>query len=514
MSNYSSNLLLLGKGSYGDVHSVKLNKTNEKIAIKRNFVRENISFLSSIKEIDFLARLRHHPNIIKLKSIYISDPFLGTKISKPSLDLGFKMDNVYFSMELGVKDGYNVMIDPKVNFENRKKIILDLILGLEYIHSMNIIHRDIKPSNFIQVVADKDTNRKFTSKEKMLYKWCDFGMSTNYTKQDIEEVDCIVTASFRAPEIAFGKKNYSTKSDMWSMGCLIIEILTNGEKHLLNLKDESVSKTLPLIILKRITPIPTKDDVKKLTEKSIRGKYDRKRPTLRRIMNLNKAKVAQFDKTGGNYEQLLDLLSKLIVLDPSERYCATQALNHPFFSSNKGYIKKIRLNGKPDIPKISIIDTKRRNEAHRFFGHLLPFSEYIWHRERVMFHAMRIYDRFLIYNKNVELDPEDIHLYLRVVYYISLKLFVPDVYIQSFFDFFDDVDMDQHEIIYNMEVHIVNDILSGKIYEMSLFEVPDIENDILTTIEKENLFKYYGSVSGYELDILALYKKYKKEYVK
>ncbi len=505
MSNYSSKLVLLGTGSYGDVHSIKLNKTDENIAVKRNFIRDNISFLGSIKEMDFLVRLRFHPNVIKLKSIYISNPFIGTNIPIPKISEGFKMDSVYFSMELGIKDGYNIMIDPKIDLKERKKIILDLVLGLEYIHSQNIIHRDIKPSNFIQV----------KNKIRTEYKWCDYGMSSNYTTQDIKETDCITIASFRAPEIAFNNKNYNTKSDMWSMGCLMIELITNGNKHLLNLKNENISKRLPLIILKRINPIPTKEDVENITKNKIRGKYDQKRPTIRRIINLNKTKINDFNSTDGNFKQFLDLTSKLLVLDSSKRYSATQALKHPFFSSNSDFIKKIHSSYDLNviIPKINIINCENRNIAYNFFVNFLETNiEYYWHRERVMFHALRIFDRFLVYNGDINLNKFDISMYTKVCYYIALKLFVPDIYIPDFFELFEDIKPKNKPKIYDMEVYIINDILNGKIYEMSLFEVPDIENDILTIKEKEKLYKYYSCISGDELDILILYKKYKKEY--
>lgn len=101
--------------------------------------------------------------------------------------------------------------------------------GLKYIHSAGIIHRDIKPENLL-VNANCDL------------KICDFGLSTVRTgelNKDFMLTNYVVTRWYRAPEVLlkYGNKDYNTKIDMWSVGCILAEMFTKkctfAEKTLL-----------------------------------------------------------------------------------------------------------------------------------------------------------------------------------------------------------------------------------------------------------------------------------------
>ena len=85
---------------------------------------------------------------------------------------------------------------------------------LKYLHSAGILHRDLKPSNILL-----DSGCKI--------KVCDFGLSRTLYQYDNKEpimTEFIATRWYRAPEVLFGSVNYSIKSDMWSLGCLIYEL--------------------------------------------------------------------------------------------------------------------------------------------------------------------------------------------------------------------------------------------------------------------------------------------------
>lgn len=89
--------------------------------------------------------------------------------------------------------------------------IFQLILVIEYIHSMNIIHRDMKPQN---IFVDRDMNLKIG----------DFGVSK--LLDGTENCQTMKgTPLYISPELSRNDK-YTKKTDIWSLGCVIFEICT------------------------------------------------------------------------------------------------------------------------------------------------------------------------------------------------------------------------------------------------------------------------------------------------
>ena len=126
--------------------------------------------------------------------------------------------------------------------EEIKIIIYNIICGIQYIHSSNIIHRDIKPGN---ILINKECNIKI----------CDFGLARSITKKG-STIDCspskeseqgfddpiieettsnsnpimtsrIGTRFYRAPELLLCQANYDQKVDIWAIGCILAELLLN-----------------------------------------------------------------------------------------------------------------------------------------------------------------------------------------------------------------------------------------------------------------------------------------------
>ena len=85
--------------------------------------------------------------------------------------------------------------------------------GLAYMHSLGICHRDIKPQN---VLINPRTH---------VVKICDFGSAKRLTP-DESNVSYICSRYYRAPELIFGATNYTGAVDIWSMACVIAELLT------------------------------------------------------------------------------------------------------------------------------------------------------------------------------------------------------------------------------------------------------------------------------------------------
>ena len=97
---------------------------------------------------------------------------------------------------------------------HKKYIVYQLACGLKYLHSAGVLHRDLKPSN---VLINAQCQVKI----------CDFGLSRTLESAFFNQpimTEFIATRWYRAPEVLLGSRSYGTKSDMWSLGCLIYEL--------------------------------------------------------------------------------------------------------------------------------------------------------------------------------------------------------------------------------------------------------------------------------------------------
>ena len=88
--------------------------------------------------------------------------------------------------------------------------LYQLLRGLKYIHSANVLHRDLKPSNLL-LNANCDL------------KICDFGLARTTTETDYM-TEYVVTRWYRAPELLLNCSEYTTAIDIWSVGCILLEI--------------------------------------------------------------------------------------------------------------------------------------------------------------------------------------------------------------------------------------------------------------------------------------------------
>jgi len=117
-----------------------------------------------------------------------------------------------------------------------------LLRGMKYIHSANVIHRDLKPGNLL-VNADCEL------------KICDFGLARGFRPvpgeagqhEELKLTEYVATRWYRAPEIMLSNKRYTTAMDVWSIGCILGELL--GGKPLFKGKDYVDQLNLILAVL-------------------------------------------------------------------------------------------------------------------------------------------------------------------------------------------------------------------------------------------------------------------------
>ena len=90
--------------------------------------------------------------------------------------------------------------------------LYQILRGLKYIHSANVLHRDLKPSNLL-LNANCDL------------KIADFGLARTTSETDLM-TEYVVTRWYRAPELLLNSSEYTSAIDVWSVGCIFAEIMT------------------------------------------------------------------------------------------------------------------------------------------------------------------------------------------------------------------------------------------------------------------------------------------------
>ncbi|KAG4386303.1 hypothetical protein GLYMA_11G021800v4 [Glycine max] len=120
-------------------------------------------------------------------------------------------DDVYIVYELMDTDLHQIIrSDQPLN--DTTYFLYQLLRGLKYVHSANILHRDLKPSNLL-LNANCDL------------KIADFGLARTTSETDFMTV-YVVARWYRAPELLLNCSEYTSAIDVWSVGCIFGEIMT------------------------------------------------------------------------------------------------------------------------------------------------------------------------------------------------------------------------------------------------------------------------------------------------
>jgi serine/threonine protein kinase len=121
-------------------------------------------------------------------------------------------NDVYIVYELMDTDLHQIIRSNQALTEDHCQYFLyQLLRGLKYIHSANVLHRDLKPSNLL-LNANCDL------------KICDFGLARTTSETDFM-TEYVVTRWYRAPELLLNCSEYTAAIDVWSVGCIFMELL-------------------------------------------------------------------------------------------------------------------------------------------------------------------------------------------------------------------------------------------------------------------------------------------------
>ncbi|KAG7521190.1 cyclin-dependent kinase 11B-like isoform X1 [Solea senegalensis] len=278
------------EGTYGVVYRAKDKKTDEIVALKRlKMEKEKEGFpITSLREINTILKAQH-PNIVTVREIVV----------------GSNMDKIYIVMNYVEHDLKSLMETMKQPFlpGEVKTLMIQLLRGVRHLHDNWILHRDLKTSNLLL-------------SHKGILKIGDFGLAREYGSPLKPYTPIVVTLWYRSPELLLGAKEYSTAVDMWSVGCIFGELLT--QKPLFPGKSE----------IDQINKIFK--DLGSPSEKIWPGYNEL--PALKKMTfteypynNLRKRFGALLSDQG------FDLMNKFLTYCPSKRIVADEALKHEYF---------------------------------------------------------------------------------------------------------------------------------------------------------------------------------------
>lgn len=286
-ANYSV-LAKVGEGTYASVFLARNIKTGEKVAIKKIKVANSGDGMdiSAIREVKVLQELRH-PNVIRLVDCFSSGS------TTPSLNLVLEFLDT--DLERLIRDKSIVFAPADI-----KSWMAMLMRGLEYCHCHFFLHRDLKPNNLLISPNGE-------------LKIADFGMARELADPGVRMTSLVVTSWYRPLELFFGAKHYSPAIDMWSVGCIMGELLLRVPLF----AGQSEIQQITMMCQMLGTP----------SEKDWPGR--KQLPTFMPLEQYPSNPLNRIFSAAA--PDALDLLQKLLSFDPTKRITAGESLRHNYF---------------------------------------------------------------------------------------------------------------------------------------------------------------------------------------
>ncbi|KAK4188060.1 kinase-like domain-containing protein [Podospora australis] len=296
----------LGQGAYGIVCAATNNQTGEGVAIKKvtNVFSKKILAKRALREIKLLQHFRGHRNITCLYDMDIPRPdsFNETYLYEGADKYLMMTELMECDLAAIIRSGQPLT---DAHFQS---FIYQILCGLKYIHSANVLHRDLKPGNLL-VNADCEL------------KICDFGLARGFSIDPEENAgymtEYVATRWYRAPEIMLSFQNYTKAIDVWSVGCILAELL--GGRPFFKGRDyvDQLNQIL------HILGTPNEETLSRIGSPRAQ-EYVRNLPFMAK-----KSFPALFPNANPD---ALDLLDRMLAFDPSRRISVEEALEHPYLA--------------------------------------------------------------------------------------------------------------------------------------------------------------------------------------
>jgi len=296
----------LGKGAYGTVHLCEdiSQAGSPQVAVKhiKNAARHGKSIL---REVRLLARLCHE-NLLQL-------------VDFPAVT-GTNFEDVFLVLPYLPSDLHKVIQSRQALTDKHVQVIcVQMLRAVAHLHASGVAHRDLKPAN---ILLSADCKLKI----------CDFGLARgdmpDIDGEDNEPQACgvlteyVITRWYRAPEVMLLPKGYTSAVDLWSIGCIICEIL--GRKALFPGKNH-------IDMICRVAEVigsPADSEISWLPKDSDAYRF------LRKVCPQTKGK--EFTELYPRATpDCLDLANSLLRWDPTQRLTASEAQEHAYLKAYK-----------------------------------------------------------------------------------------------------------------------------------------------------------------------------------
>ncbi|KAM8803571.1 cyclin-dependent kinase-like 2 [Rhynchonycteris naso] len=326
------NLGLVGEGSYGMVMKCRNKDSGRIVAIKKFLESDDDKMVKKIamREIKLLKQLRHE-NLVNLLEVC-------KKKKRWYLVFEFVDHTILDDLEL---------FPNGLDYQLVRKYLFQIINGIGFCHSHNIIHRDIKPENVLV-------------SQSGVVKLCDFGFARTLAAPGEVYTDYVATRWYRAPELLVGDVKYGKAVDVWAIGCLVTEMLM-GEP--LFPGDSDIDQLYHIMMcLGNLIPRHQELFYKNPAFAGIRlPEIKEMEPLERRYPKLS--------------EVVIDLAKKCLHIDPDKRPFCAELLHHDLFHMDgfaERFSQELQLKIQKDARSISLSkksqNRKKEKEKDNFLG--------------------------------------------------------------------------------------------------------------------------------------------------
>ncbi|TNJ29816.1 Kinase, CMGC CDK [Giardia muris] len=325
----------IGEGTYGTV--CKCAYGDQLLAVKRIKMDSSSKGVpaTTLREVAILKALNTRQREMVEQGI-LHD--LGAANIINLIDVIYDLSNIFLVFEYCSIDLDQYLKTNVLSQRQIKRLMYQLLNGLNVVHKNEILHRDIKPNNLllkfphIQANGEGDTGLNFAQTrteprpeaDDCILKLTDFGLARSYGINVTSISANVVSLWYRAPELILSSKSYSTAVDVWSTGC-IMYFLANRKALFQVRKDFDLLQqafsyfyTGPASV-REISVLPGWSSfvgTNQAIDLGALNNPDRQRVEVDIVVD----------------DQGKDLFYKMMCLNPSQRISCEEALHHPWFA--------------------------------------------------------------------------------------------------------------------------------------------------------------------------------------
>lgn len=287
------------EGAFGTVYKAFSKSTSQIVAMK------HVPYKGKLQEREpLLLNELSHPSIVSLVDAYVT-----TTTSTEDISLG--VDELVIVMEYVPMTLCDLLTKGPVDIDIVRICMHDLASALHYMQIRNICHRDIKINNLLW---DPRTRR---------LKLGDFGSAKRMDQLGPHDTGA-GHLTYRAPECILNNTAFTTTADLWSLGCVLAELLLGWPLFHVHGNPTSEKVFSQWLLIVRILGQPSHNELCDMS------------PLFERRLHCIPRPPVKWTRVffGTPPPEAVDLVSKLLVYSPLERLTPTQVLAHPFLTSD------------------------------------------------------------------------------------------------------------------------------------------------------------------------------------